>query len=62
MSQNFLSTKFVLSVLIILMAFVFVLLDKTTSEVFFDFVKWIAGGYVIGNVADKFSPLLNSEK
>lgn len=44
------------------MAFVFVLLDKTTTDVFFEFVKWIAGGYVVGNVADKFSPLLSSKK
>jgi hypothetical protein len=62
MSQNFLSTKFVLCVVIILMGFVFVLLDKTTSDVFFEFVKWVTGGYIVGNVADKFSPLLNDKK
>lgn len=45
--------KFIFGVLLIVMGFVFVILNKVTVDAFFSFAQVIGGGYILGNVATK---------
>jgi hypothetical protein len=51
--QVLLSKKFIFALVVILMGFVLVLVNKVTSDVFFKFVEWVSGIYVVGNISDK---------
>lgn len=61
MNPNLISTKFILTAVIILLSFYLVVVDKTESKTWFDFLKWLMGGYIIGNVGDKLTPLLKDK-
>lgn len=50
-----LSKKFIFALVGMVMAFVLVLMNKTTSEVFFRFAEIVGGTYVVGNISDKIN-------
>lgn len=43
--------KFVFAILAAVLGFVLVIVGKVEANVFLDFVKWIAGIFVVGNAA-----------
>jgi hypothetical protein len=43
--------KFVLSLMLLVMAFVLAMMSIIKPDIFIDFAKWILGIYVTGNVA-----------
>jgi hypothetical protein len=49
------SKKFIFAIILAIMGFVLVLLDKTTSDFFFKFIEVIGAGYVVGNISDKIN-------
>lgn len=49
------SKKFILVIILAIMGFVFVLLDKTTSDLFFKFIQIVGAGYLAGNISDKIN-------
>lgn len=51
--KNLISRKFVYAITFLVMGFVLVLLDKVTSEVFFQFGLGIGATYIVGNVVQK---------
>lgn len=53
-SNNFRSTKFIMTILIIGILTLFVILDKMTSEQFVILLPIISGSYIAGNVTEKF--------
>jgi len=54
-AEILLSKKFIFALVALVMGFVLVLLDKTTSDIFFKFVEWVGGIYVAGNISDKIN-------
>lgn len=57
--ENLLSRKFLLSVLIVVAGLVFVLTKNIEYDEFLNLATWILGIYVTGNVATKFSAIVN---
>jgi hypothetical protein len=55
MKEILLSKKFIFALVVAIMAFVLVLLDKTTSEFFFKFIEIVGATYLVGNVSDKIN-------
>lgn len=56
MTENiFASKKFVFALVLSIMGFVLVILDKTTTDFFFKFVEVVGVTYVIGNINDKIN-------
>ena len=53
--NTFASKKFIFALVLSIMGFVLVLLDKTTTEFFFKFVEIVGITYVIGNINDKIN-------
>ncbi len=47
--------KFILTLFVILLAFVLLLIDKIKGDQFLDFVLVVAGVYTAGNVVSKFT-------
>lgn len=50
------STKFLLTVALLLSAIGLAFLDKMTIDQYTEFAQWILGIYVGGNVVQKFAP------
>ena len=55
MKDILLSKKFIFALVAIIMGFVLVLTNRTTSDFFFRFVEIVCGVYVIGNISDKIN-------
>lgn len=51
--KNLISRKFIYAMSFLLMGFILVLLDKVSTEVFFQFGLGIGATYIIGNVVQK---------
>jgi hypothetical protein len=56
MSDNFLSTKFVLTVLVLVMSYVLVFIGKLEAKQWLDLAVIAGGLYAGANVAQKFAP------
>jgi hypothetical protein len=54
--DNFKSTKFVLTVMVILLSYALVFVGKLDAKQWFDVATVAAGLYIGGNVIQKFSP------
>jgi len=54
--DNFLSTKFLLTVLVLIMSYALVWVGKMDAKQWFDVATVAAGLYIGGNVIQKFSP------
>lgn len=54
--MNMKSRKLIMLVVFTVTVGVFTYLDKVTGADFIEFIKWVFGIYVAGNVATKFSP------
>lgn len=55
--EKFISRKFLYTILLTIIGFVFVMMNKMTAKEYLDFCILIGGIYTIGNVASKFTSL-----
>lgn len=53
MVKNLLSRKFIFAMIALFMGCAFVLTDRVSTEAFFQFVEWLGGLYIVGNVSAK---------
>ena len=53
MLNNLLSRKFIFAILATILGFYLVISKMVTPDIFFEFVKWLGGMYILGNVATK---------
>ena len=53
--------KFIFAILALVLAFVLVLLKVVTAESFLEFVKWIAGIFVVGNASVNIAGIIKGE-
>jgi hypothetical protein len=56
MDNNLLSTKFILTILVLIMSYVLVFVGKLDAKQWFDVATVAAGLYMGANVVAKFSP------
>lgn len=56
MADNFLSTKFLLTVAVLIMSYILVFVGKMDAKVWFEFACIASGIYATGNVVAKFVP------
>jgi uncharacterized membrane protein YhdT len=56
MTDNWLSTKFILTVAVLLMSYALVFVGKMDAKTWFEFACIASGIYAGSNVAQKFSP------
>lgn len=53
LNENLTSSKFIISMVCLIMVFVAFMVDKITGEVFMPFVLGILGTYTVGNTVSK---------
>ena len=56
MTDNFLSTKFLLTVLVLAMSYALVFVGQLDAKTWFEFACIASGIYATGNVVQKFAP------
>lgn len=54
--DNFLSTKFILTVLVLVLSYVLVQTGKLEVKQWLDMALWFISVYVVGNTVSKFAP------
>lgn len=52
--DDFLSRKFIFAVLLVVLGFILVLMDKASSDSWLASIQVIGGTYVLGNVGEKW--------
>ncbi len=62
MTDNWLSTKFILTVAVLVMSYVLVFVGKMEAQTWFEFACIASGIYASANVAQKFSNPKPEEK